>query len=85
MEGFERPVLESATHPPHWWKHYVDDTHTVLLKPHVHEFIDHLNSINDNIKWTTEGDFINHTLGDEEENIVTRTERVLVFLYLVGG
>ena len=53
MEGFERPVLESATHPPHWWKHYVDDTHTVLLKPQVQEFIDHLNSINDNIKWIT--------------------------------
>ena len=28
MGDFERHALESAMHPPHWWKRYVDDTHT---------------------------------------------------------
>ena len=54
MEDFERWVLESVAHPPCWWKQYVDNTHTVLLKTHTQEFTDHLNNINDDIKWTTE-------------------------------
>ena len=27
MKDFERRALESATHPPCWWKWYVDDIH----------------------------------------------------------
>ena len=34
----------------------MDDTHTVLKKIYSQEFTDHLNSVDDDIKWTTEGD-----------------------------
>ena len=53
MEDFERRVLESAVHPPRWWKQCVDGIHTVLVKIHAQEFTDHLKSIDDDIKWTT--------------------------------
>ena len=43
VEAFERRALESATHSPPWWKCYLADTHTVLVKAHVPEFKDHLN------------------------------------------
>ena len=62
--------------------HGSDNTHStehVLLKAHAQEFTDHLNSIDDDIKWMTEGKIITHTWRNEEENIVTRTERALAF------
>ena len=54
-------------------------THTVLLKAHAQEFTD-LKSIDDNVKWTTEGEFITDRLREEGENIITRTEQALVSL-----
>ena len=56
---------------------YIDDTHTVLVKTHALDFPDHLNSRDDDIKWTTEGEV---TTRNEEVNIGTRTERALAFL-----
>ena len=55
MKDFERRPLESAAHPPRWWKRYIDDTHTVFVKTNAQEFTDHLNSIDGDIKKTTEG------------------------------
>ena len=49
MKDFER---ESAVHPPCW---YVDENKQVLGKTNKQEFTDRLNSIDDDIKWTTEG------------------------------
>ncbi len=39
-----------------WWKRYVDDTYTVLKKAYAQDFSDHLNTVDDDIKWTTEGE-----------------------------
>ena len=44
IEDFERQTLESAANPPRWWKWYVDNTHTVLVKTYAQGFTDHLNS-----------------------------------------
>ena len=55
-------------------------TQMVLVKTHVQELTDHLNSIDDDIKWTTEVEVTIHTVSNEELNIGTRTERALVFL-----
>ena len=80
MEYLERRALESALHPPPWWKWYADDTHMVLVKTHAQEFTDHLNRIDDHINWATEGEVTTHTVSNEEVYIGTRTKRALAFL-----
>ncbi|XP_033117319.1 uncharacterized protein LOC117117198 [Anneissia japonica] len=58
MEDMEQLT---ALHPPIWWYRYVDDTHTKLKKAHAQEFTDHLNSLDPDIKFTTEGE-VNRSL-----------------------
>ena len=72
---------ESAEHPSFWWKLYVDDTHTHHSRADsCQEFTDCLNSIDHKNKWTTKWEVTTHTVSNEEVNIDTRTEGVLVFL-----
>ena len=56
MEHLEDLAIQSAPHPPVWWYRYVDDTYTKLKKEHAQEFTDHLNSIDPDIKFTTESE-----------------------------
>ena len=42
----------SAT--PSLWKRYVDDTLTIIKKDHKDPFLDHINSIDPNIRFTSE-------------------------------
>jgi hypothetical protein len=56
MEHLEQIAIKTAPHPPLWWYRYVDDTHTKLKKKHAQEFTDHLNSLDPDIKFTTEGE-----------------------------
>ena len=53
MESFEQNALATAPHRPQWWSQYVDDTHMLLMKIHSREFTDHLNAMDDDIKWMT--------------------------------
>ncbi len=34
----------------------MDDTYTILKNVYAQEFSDHLNTVDDDIKWTTEGE-----------------------------
>ncbi|XP_033108664.1 uncharacterized protein LOC117110160 [Anneissia japonica] len=61
MENMEQLAIKTALHPPIWWYRYVDDTHTKLKKAHAQEFTDHLNSLDPDIKFTTEGE-VNRSL-----------------------
>ncbi|XP_066270838.1 uncharacterized protein [Branchiostoma lanceolatum] len=54
MEHLEQLAISTAPNPPLWWFWYVDDTHTKLKKAHAQEFIDHLNSLDPDIKFTSE-------------------------------
>ena len=56
MEDFEQRALAEATDPPRWWKRYIDDTYTVLKKDQAETFTEYLNTINNDIKWMTEGE-----------------------------
>ena len=85
MESFKQNALATAPHQPRWWSQYVHDTRTALKKIHSQEFTYHLNSVDDDIKWTTEGEVVTKaplegcaTAGDEE--MLVRVERALVFL-----
>ena len=56
MEDFKQRALAEASDPPRWWKRYVDDTYTVLKKDQGETFTEYLNTIDNDIKWTTEGE-----------------------------
>ena len=54
MEHLEQLAISTAPHPPLWWYRYVDDTHIKIKKQYAQEFTDHINSIDPDIKFTTE-------------------------------
>ncbi|MCG8430526.1 MAG: hypothetical protein MJA29_05100 [Candidatus Omnitrophica bacterium] len=56
MEEIEELAISSASDPPLWWFRYVDDTHTKLKRSTVEEFTAHLNTVDEDIKFTTEGE-----------------------------
>ncbi len=58
----------------------MDDTYTVLKKAYAQEFSDHLNTMDDDIKWTTEGEIHTILVSCEREGVAVRVERSLAFL-----
>ena len=52
MEHFEQLALTTAPHPPSLWLRYVDDTYVRIHEYDVEGFTRHINSIDDNIKFT---------------------------------
>ncbi|XP_072025352.1 uncharacterized protein [Amphiura filiformis] len=55
MEQFERTALDSFTGtPPSHWFRYVDDTWVKLRKDQLTPFFEHINGVNEHIKFTQE-------------------------------
>ena len=54
MENFEIEAITSAPNAPQFWKRYVDDTFTILQSSTKDEFLEHLNSIDQQIQFTAE-------------------------------
>ena len=54
MEDIETRALNTSQHPPSLWKRYVDDTLTIIKKDHKDTFLVHINSIDPNIRFTSE-------------------------------
>ena len=54
MEDLETRALNTSQHPPSLWKRYVDDTFTIIKKDHKDTFLDHINSIDPSINFTSE-------------------------------
>ena len=54
IEKFEEEALATAPHPPSLWKRYVDDTFVIQEEKYKNEFFQHINSLEDNIKFTAE-------------------------------
>ena len=55
----------------------MDDTYTVLQKDQAQHCIDYLNTVDDDIKWTTEGEVVKEV---EVEGLENKTERGRAFL-----
>ena len=53
MEKFEE-ALTTGTHPPSLWKRYADDIFVIQEERYKNEFFQHINSLEDNIKFTAE-------------------------------
>ena len=54
MEDLETSALHTSQQPPSLWKRYVDDTLTIIKKDNKDAFLDHINSIDPNIRFTSE-------------------------------
>ena len=54
MEHFEQLALSSALHLPRIWYRFMDDTFCVIKAAFVNEFTDHINSLDNNIRFTRE-------------------------------
>ena len=52
MEGLETKALATSPAPPTLWKRYVDDTFIIIHRAEKNNFLQHLNSIDDNIHFT---------------------------------
>ena len=55
----------------------MDDTYTALKKDKAKEFTDYLNTVDEDIKWTTEGEEVKEV---EQQGIEHKCERSLAFL-----
>ena len=54
MEDLDTRALAISPHPLSLWKRFVDDTFTIIKKSHKDAFLDHINSIDNNIRFTCE-------------------------------
>ena len=54
MEIFEVRAINTSPHPPLMWKRFVDDTFVVIKVAHKQEFMEHINSIDHHIQYTSE-------------------------------
>ena len=54
MEDFEVQAIMTSPSPPVLWKRFVDDTFTIIQNQHKDSFLEHLNTINPSIKFTSE-------------------------------
>ena len=54
MELFDRQSPINCSEPPRWWKRFVDDTFVILKQDKKEEFLQHINSVDPAIQFTTE-------------------------------
>ena len=53
-EDFEMRAINISPHPPLMWKRFLDDTFAVIKAAHKQNFLDHLNSVDHHIQFTSE-------------------------------
>ena len=54
MEDLEIKAIRTSHTPPKIWRRFVDDTFSIIKKENRNNFLQHLNSIHPNIKFTCE-------------------------------
>ena len=54
MENFETRAISTSPHPPLMWKRFVDDTCLIIKGGHRQEFLEHINSIDPHIQFSSE-------------------------------
>ena len=55
MEHLEGEVFRSASYPHRYWYRFMDERWVIQQQAHKQLFMDHINSIDPNIKFTVEG------------------------------
>ena len=52
MEDLETKAIHSAQNPPSFWRRFVDDTLTIMKPSQIDKFLQHLNSLDQNIQFS---------------------------------
>ena len=52
MEDLETKAIQSAQNPPSFWRRFVDDTLSIMKSSQIDNFLQHLNSLDQNIQFT---------------------------------
>ena len=61
IEDVEKRAVSTIHSPPKIWKRYEDDTFVIINKNSIEDFLDHLNTIENSIKFTIKTE-VDHTL-----------------------
>ena len=77
MEIFEEKAMESAPCKPNIWKHYVDDTFTILDRDRIDSFLQHLTSQQPTIHFTME------TKNDSKITFLNTSVLFLFFIWFI--
>ena len=56
MEDVEERALATFSHPPQFWKRYVNDICVAINRKKIQDFLYHLNTIEESIQFTVESD-----------------------------
>ena len=75
MESFEQKALSTTTYPPSVWLRYVDDTFVCIHEYNIEGFTNHINSIDENIKFTMEE--VDGKLAFLDTNVILRDDGTL--------
>ena len=54
MEDFYMKAVNTSPQPPFMWKRFVDDTFVVIKAAQKQNFLDHINSLDHHIQFTSE-------------------------------
>ena len=54
MQAHESTALTTTSNPPKVWERFVDDVFLIIKKSSLAGFINHVNGLHDQIKFTTE-------------------------------
>ena len=54
VEDLETKAIQSAQNPPSFWRRFVDHTLTIMKSSQIDNFLQHLNSLDQNIQFTKE-------------------------------
>ena len=80
MENFEVRAINTSPHIPLMWKRFVDDTFVVIKAAHKQEFLEHINSIDHHIQFTSEDSkpdgstpFLDMTIKPKEDGRLSTT------------
>ena len=78
MEDFENKATNTAEYAPRIWKRYVDDTCVIIKATKKEDFLEHINSIDPHIQFTTENAGSDQSIPSLDTIVMTQCDNSLL-------